>query len=207
MPRAFSEEERRRISDALCDAGERLFAQWGIRRTPIDAIVDEVGIAKGSFYSFFASKEELYLTVAARVEKRVRREIDAEMAERDLPPDELVLWFLRRQARAVLEVPFFRGSFSGDDLAWLRTRVPPERFREHTELDDHYLVETMRAWRARGVPLAVDDRTAVEMITRVYAPGIALGDIESIGDRANDCLYRAVASFLTAAADGEEHDG
>lgn len=207
MPRAFTTEERTRIVALLLAAGERQFAQRGMRRAQIDEITAEVGIAKGSFYSFFASKEELYLQVSEGVERRMRGEIDREMADADLPPCDLVLWFLRRQSRAILEEPFLRAAFTGDDLVWLRTRVSPERFAEHIDLDARYLSATLDGWRGRGIVLTVDDATAIELITRVYLPPLALGEVALIGDAVSDHGFRALAEYLTGIPCKGESDG
>ena len=61
MPPAFSTEERARITRVLMDNGQRLFTTQGLRKTSLDDLVRPAGIAKSSFYSFFDSKEALYL--------------------------------------------------------------------------------------------------------------------------------------------------
>lgn len=61
MPRAFTEEERTTIRNSLIDAGRTCFIKYGVRKTTIDDLVTLAGIAKGSFYQFFKSKENLYL--------------------------------------------------------------------------------------------------------------------------------------------------
>lgn len=61
MPRAFTDDERARIRTSLIDAGRTCFLKYGLRKTTIDDLVRRAGIAKGSFYRFFKSKEELYL--------------------------------------------------------------------------------------------------------------------------------------------------
>jgi len=44
-------------------AAERQFRRYGYRRTTVDDITREAGVAKGSFYLHFASKEDAYLAV------------------------------------------------------------------------------------------------------------------------------------------------
>lgn len=63
MPR-FSESEKEIIRQKLLAEGERLFAAYGIKKVSIDEIVRAAGIAKGSFYTFYASKEHLYMEIA-----------------------------------------------------------------------------------------------------------------------------------------------
>lgn len=58
---------------ALVDAGLTLFLERGIEATTIDEIAAQAGVAKGSFYRYFASKEELttflFVDVAALVQQ------------------------------------------------------------------------------------------------------------------------------------------
>ena len=61
---------RRRIKD-LCDAGLSLFLQRGIEGVTIDDIVRAAGVAKGSFYRYFADKTDLVATIFAPQERRV----------------------------------------------------------------------------------------------------------------------------------------
>ncbi|MEV1174059.1 helix-turn-helix domain-containing protein [Nonomuraea sp. NPDC049784] len=44
----------------------QLFATQGLKKTSLDELVAAPGIAKGSFYAFFDSKEELYKEVMIR---------------------------------------------------------------------------------------------------------------------------------------------
>lgn len=45
---------------AILDAARALFARYGYKRTSIDDVAREAGIAKGTVYLYFASKEALY---------------------------------------------------------------------------------------------------------------------------------------------------
>ena len=56
-PRVVKEADERRAE--LLDTARRLFAQRGYDNVPVQAITAEVGVAKGTFYHYFASKDEL----------------------------------------------------------------------------------------------------------------------------------------------------
>jgi AcrR family transcriptional regulator len=56
-PRVVKEADERRAE--LLDTAQRLFAQGGYDNVPVQAITAEVGVAKGTFYHYFASKDEL----------------------------------------------------------------------------------------------------------------------------------------------------
>ncbi|CAB50369.1 TetR/AcrR family transcriptional regulator [Pyrococcus abyssi] len=50
--------------DKLVKAAKRLFAEKGFYRTTVDDIVKAAGVAKGTFYLYFSSKEEIIKEVA-----------------------------------------------------------------------------------------------------------------------------------------------
>ncbi len=60
MTRSFNDDEKQFIYTALIDQGKELFSQFGFKKTSILEITKRTGIAQGTFYNFFASKEELY---------------------------------------------------------------------------------------------------------------------------------------------------
>ncbi len=60
MPRALTPTEREAIRNRLLAAGRERFARYGLRKTTVEELAHAAGIAKGTFYLFFASKEALY---------------------------------------------------------------------------------------------------------------------------------------------------
>jgi AcrR family transcriptional regulator len=55
----------------ILDAALRAFGQYGYRRTSVDDIAREAGIAKGTIYLSFASKEELFQALARRLSQQM----------------------------------------------------------------------------------------------------------------------------------------
>jgi AcrR family transcriptional regulator len=53
--------------DAILAAAQECFWRSGIRRTAIEDIADEAGLAKGTIYLYFESKEELFAALAAQL--------------------------------------------------------------------------------------------------------------------------------------------
>jgi len=64
VPTAFTDEEMKRIRSELIHAGIRLSKELGLQRMSVERLTSAVGIAKGSFYLFFGSKEDFILEVA-----------------------------------------------------------------------------------------------------------------------------------------------
>jgi AcrR family transcriptional regulator len=71
--------------DAILDAAEKLFARFGYRKTTIDELAREAGIAKGTVYLYFKSKEEIALGRIERVLEILRARLDA-LATSEGPP-------------------------------------------------------------------------------------------------------------------------
>jgi AcrR family transcriptional regulator len=61
-------ESRRAV---ILDAALRVFGQYGYRRTSMDDVAREAGIAKGTIYLSFASKEEVFQALSQRLSQRM----------------------------------------------------------------------------------------------------------------------------------------
>jgi len=60
--------------ETILSAGQELFAQFGMCRPTVEAIIRRAGIAKGTFYKYFQDKHAL---LRAIVEREYRRLVDA----------------------------------------------------------------------------------------------------------------------------------
>lgn len=73
MPRLSRIEQREETRRRLIEAAGAVFARMGFEAAPIDVIAEEAGFSRGAFYSNFASKDELFLTLLGK-------HLDAEIA-------------------------------------------------------------------------------------------------------------------------------
>lgn len=81
MAKAFTETEREQIRRQLQDEGLKLFREKGLKKVSVQQLTQAVGIAQGGFYSFYDSKEALFLDcVNRRLAEKTKtfREIPAE---------------------------------------------------------------------------------------------------------------------------------
>ena len=140
MPK-FSDAEKEFIRQKLMQEGERLFVSFGIKKVSIDEIVQATGIAKGSFYSFYQSKEHLYMDIAGNLQMRMWQEMDEFLNEnRSLPPRELCkqcfLWMFDELQR----YPMLKQA-NGETADYLYRKLPREVIEAHTKDDSHELVK------------------------------------------------------------------
>lgn len=70
------DENRKRRTRELYEAGLKLFLERGIIAVTIDEIVRAAGMAKASFYRYFRDKEELVDTIVSAVREPVAQALD-----------------------------------------------------------------------------------------------------------------------------------
>ena len=135
----------------LLDLAQRLFLQDGYDSTPIARIIEEAGIAKGTFYHHFKSKAEL---VEALVERHVNGLLpayDAALARTDLSPiaqlqrffDISIVW---KASNIELMVATIRALYQDDNIL-LRKRMN----ERNVEAFSPYLNEVVRRGAVAGV--------------------------------------------------------
>ena len=66
---------------AILDAAEAVFASHGFAATTIDAVAAKAGIAKGSIYNYFPSKEALFEQVFVNAVSRLEADALRILAE------------------------------------------------------------------------------------------------------------------------------
>jgi AcrR family transcriptional regulator len=59
----------------LLDAARVSFARLGYVPTTVDHIVTEAGLARGSFYTYFESKTDIFRHLAASIEQQIERDV------------------------------------------------------------------------------------------------------------------------------------
>ncbi|GAA3714689.1 hypothetical protein GCM10022224_095420 [Nonomuraea antimicrobica] len=153
MAVAFTAEERARIARVLLDAGEELFTTQGLKKTSLEELVAPAGIAKGSFYAFFDSKESLYLEVMLGRAPRVAARVTAALAD---PPGEESLVAVMHAITAVLTGdPLYRRLLTRpDELEAVTRRVGPEQIARVTPLIVTPLLDYLAAGQRAGVLVA-----------------------------------------------------
>jgi AcrR family transcriptional regulator len=149
MPRVFTEVDRAAIREALIEAGREQFLRYGLRKTNVAELARAAGIAKGTFYHFFESKEDLCMEIFDREENTMREEVDAILSgEQDAP----------KALRAVMDyaLEFVRGNSllahlrETGEYAFLARGVGKQRLAEHLSHDVDFAEMLLEALRAKG---------------------------------------------------------
>lgn len=119
----FTTSEKEEIRQSLMAKGKELFIQYGMDKTTIDDIVQACGIAKGSFYKFFSSKEELFYVILQNQEE-ISNQLIATHLQEDLPPKELISSFLHMAYQLADENPLLQEWFQEKHYERVMRKIP-----------------------------------------------------------------------------------
>lgn len=120
MPANFTQEEKDTIRMALLNTGFALCRESGVKGMTVAELTQRCGIAKGTFYHFFDSKEEF---VAALFSEYGRRQKISFMrllnGRKAMPLDEMIAWY---RASFTPEENFLM-CFRTEDFVWLKAHM------------------------------------------------------------------------------------
>jgi len=160
-PRTKPPEVRR---EELLDAAEKLFLEQGVAATSVDQIVEAADVAKGTFYLYFPSKEQLLAALQQRFVASFRDHLRAAL-NRPRAGD----WKGRLRAWVRAGVEGYLDRLALHDLVFHQFR-PEDPRRKHANPIVDELAEFLRQGaRAGAWSLADPDLTAVMLFGAFHA--------------------------------------
>ncbi|MEE9175972.1 MAG: TetR/AcrR family transcriptional regulator [Thermodesulfobacteriota bacterium] len=126
---------RKSRKDEIIKAASNLFSQKSYHDVTMDQIAGEVGVAKGTIYLYFTSKENLYLGILEHTFETIESILEKEIAKEDPAPQKL---------KKILRL-IFQFYFQNMDVLRILTRDETRLIREHFEFTEH--------WRHRRIKL------------------------------------------------------
>jgi AcrR family transcriptional regulator len=197
VPRAFTAAERETIEARLAQAGLEEFGRHGLRRTNVAALARAAGIAKGSFYLFFPSKEALLLSLLAAERARTRAKLGAIVGDAALPPRDRIERFLRLSFESFAESPLLAQLRDPEEAEALARTLPAGALDHELSAQDDYFVEVLQEWQDAGELTPFESEAIVGLAHAIRAVGLEHG---AIGDarfpRTLDLLVGALADYL-----------
>lgn len=123
MPAIFSERDKGELYERMIAEGCRLVREKGIRKLRVEDVTRAVGIAKGTFYSFFPSKERFVYAMMTEGRQDAMDLLEGLQKEHGrLGRDEFRQWLqdMWRSERNVYRMVKL------DDYQWLMEHLEPE---------------------------------------------------------------------------------
>jgi AcrR family transcriptional regulator len=173
-PRTKPPEERR---DELMNAAQRLFLEHGVGPTTIERITSGAKVAKGTFYLYFSSKEDLLAAIGERFAQELLGKITAaigEKTERD--------WRGRLAAWARAAVSGYLDAMRLHDIVFHEFRPPTREGAVDNIVVDH-LADLLEAGTVAGA-WSIDDPRLAAVFLFSGLHGVA-DDVHIKGKRSN----------------------
>ena len=165
--------ERRDTRSAIIAVGTELIARQGYNATGLDAILKQAGVPKGSFYHYFASKEEFGLAVIDRFAAAALERIDACLNDRSLSPLARIRTYLENSALRLEQDHCSKGCLAGN---------LGQELADQNEVFRQRLEEIFQAWQ--------------------QAFAVCLAEAQTAGDLAADLDPAETAVFILAGHEG-----
>ncbi len=124
--------------------GEEHFGRYGLRKTSISDLASEVGIAKGSFYLFFDSKETLFFTVLQNYEESIRKDLISRFEKKDVDSSEILKGFMKNMIRQLDNVPFFKVVLNRDEYRQFYRKLSKEQFNSLFQSDVDFVNDILK---------------------------------------------------------------
>ena len=148
----------------LIDIGTAIFTQKGFSSTGLDEIVQAAEVPKGSFYYYFASKEEFAHEVIRNYARYFARKLDRSLDDATLSPLQRMKAFAQDATQGVQRFHFKRGCLVGN------------LGQEMASLEDEFrvvLLEVLNGWRDRFRACIEAAKATGEIATPVDAAALA----------------------------------
>lgn len=163
MPTAFTDEELEHIRSALIQAGIRLSKELGLQKMSVEKLTAAVGIAKGSFYMFFGSKEDFILEVAEYTGAQTQKMLLSRMNGRRKMSAHEFMEFFSEYLHSDFDL---MNGLTVEDFFWLKKHI-----KKQVLFDPDEQIKIAELWLSliNDVRPGVDAGTFVNLIKSIYA--------------------------------------
>lgn len=163
MPTAFTEEEMKRIRTELILAGIRMSKELGLQKMSVEKLTAAVGIAKGSFYLFFGSKEDFILEIGNYTGAETQKMLLSKLNGRKQMSAHEFIEFFNEYLHSDLDV---MNGLTVNDFFWLQKHI-----KKQVLFDPNVQIKTAQLWLSLiyDVRDGVDTGTFVNLIKSIYA--------------------------------------
>ena len=151
MPKGFNELEKQVISETIMKEGRRLFSTYGLKKTSIKDITSAVGIAQGSFYIFYHSKEELYFDILEQEEQIIKEQFQKVKIDKSPHPKKTLKELLLYSLQLIENNSFIRQLYIDNNMEAILRKLPKEKLEDHFNKDSDAILPLIEKWQLDGI--------------------------------------------------------
>lgn len=151
---------------AILDAARQRFLHYGYKKTTVDEITTDAGIAKGTMYLYFPSKEAILFTLVREVKRQITQRMREIAAGPSAPPDKLCDMLA---ARVVAVHEACTGSPHGSEMIEEIRPQLVECGREEHDAQIGLLADVLREGHRQGLFDVADPARAAHLLVAACA--------------------------------------
>lgn len=141
---AFTEQKNEMIRKDLLDEALRCTVTIGMRKTSVEQLTEAAGIAKGSFYKFFPSKELLFFAVLENIHTETYAVAEKALQDNaELPPTERAAKIILAACKYLSDTKAM--TFIENDAEYLLRRIPEDIKNAHYHDDEIHIRQILEA--------------------------------------------------------------
>jgi AcrR family transcriptional regulator len=169
MSRGFNEQEKLGIKQSLMNEGRILFSQYGLKKTSIIELAEAAGIASGSFYTFFNSKEELYFEILEKEEEVIKSEFVKYDFKGTGSPKQAMKYLIKQTFTMIDENPLFNKLLFDNNHDALLRKLPVEKLEAHMKKDTDMVRLVATKWKEAGIIRDIDEDVLAGLFRALFA--------------------------------------
>ena len=183
MATAFTNEEKEVIRKKLHKAAKDCLQRYGVRKTTVDQMVAMSDISKGSFYSFYSSKEMLFFRVLEEYQIDIMNRLEEQLEqENQINANQFVqlLYDFYQDFR----YSFVFTIFKNHEMELLIRKLSKEVITTHHLLDDRMAEKIVSRINIR-------ETVSVDIVSALFRTiAMSILHIEEIGKKQFDTILK-----------------
>ncbi len=198
MTKAFTQSNKDLIRRALLQKGREYFIRYGLKKTSVEELAKAAGIAKGSFYKFFDSKEALFMAIHEDSENKMRTDLIQKLESAVEPADKL-RFLLKSSFLYLEEDPLLRAVFSKEELDNITGFMTSEQFKEHYHQNIWFMEELVRQWQDEGIIRQLNTEVVSNLLGSTFYIFLQKENLgEEMYNRVIDMLVECLVDYISA---------
>lgn len=171
MPR-FSDTEKENIKHKLLSEGEKLFAVYGLKKVTVNDLIEAANIAKATFYTFYESKEYLYMDIVQSIQKKIFIELETFLDKnKDISNKERVKQVFGMMTRLMMQYPILM-QINPVTVDIISRKLPNEVLADYSQQN----IDAAQVLNNHGVKFSCEVTTASYAFQALYHNWIYLQD-------------------------------
>lgn len=155
------------IKKQLLLYGKQLFSTKGFKKTGIKEITENVGIASGTFYNYFNSKEELFLEIYMEENNKLKREI-VEKIDVNQNPVNVIVDTIHLMIERMESNPILNEFFNREQYKKIIKKLTPKTIEKNYEVANSLFAPFLEKWKREDKLIEMDNNMFIALMDTIF---------------------------------------